>query len=119
MFGAAVLDHFQHPRNAGPFPDATTVVEVENPVCGDVLRLAVRIEDGRIAEARFQTRGCVTSIACSSMLTEMLAGKTLAEAAATVTAEAIDQQFGGLPQATRHGAELARDAVDALLARAR
>jgi len=119
MFNATVLDHFQHPRNAGELPGATIVVEVENPVCGDILRLAVRVEEGRIAEARFQTRGCVTSIACSSLLTEMLVGKTLAEAAAAVTAEAIDERFGGLPQATRHGADLARDAVEALLAQAR
>jgi nitrogen fixation NifU-like protein len=119
MFNSAVLDHFKNPRNAGELPGATTVVEVENPVCGDILRLAVRIESGRIAEARFQTRGCVTSIACSSLLTEMLVGKTPAEAAATVTAEAIDERFGGLPQTTRHGAELARDAVEALLTQAR
>jgi nitrogen fixation NifU-like protein len=119
MFNAAVLDHFKNPRNAGELPGATTVVEVENPVCGDILRLAVRVEGGRIVEARFQTRGCVTSIACSSQLTEMLVGKTLAEAAAAVTAEAIDESFGGLPDATRHGAELARDAVEALLAQAR
>jgi nitrogen fixation NifU-like protein len=119
MFNSAVLDYFKNPRNAGELPDATTVVEVENPVCGDILRLAVRVEDGKIAEARFQTRGCVTSIACSSLLTEMLVGKTLVEAAAGVTAEAIDERFGGLPPATRHGAELARDAVDALVAQAR
>lgn len=119
MFSADVLDHFQHPRNAGALPNSTAVVEVENPVCGDVLRLAVRVEGGLIAEARFQTRGCVTSIACSSLLTEMLVGKTLAEIDSAVTAEAIDERFGGLPQATRHGAQLARDAVDALLAHAR
>ena len=119
MFNSAVLDHFQHPRNAGELPGATTVVEVENPVCGDILRLAVRVEGGRIAEARFQTRGCVTSIACSSLLTEMLVGKTLAEVGAAFTAGAIDERVGGLPPATRHGAELARDAVEALLSRAR
>ena len=119
MFNSAVLDHFKNPRNAGELAGATTVVEVENPVCGDILRLAVRVEGGRIAEARFQTRGCVTSIACSSLLTEMLIGKTLAEAAAAVTSEAIDERFGGLPPTTRHGAELARDAVEALLAHAR
>jgi nitrogen fixation protein NifU and related proteins len=119
MFNAAVLDHFKNPRNAGELAGATTVVEVENPVCGDILRLAVRVEDGRIAEARFQTRGCVTSIACSSLLTEMLVGKTIAEAGVAVTAEAIDEGFGGLPPATRHGAELAHDAVEALLAQAR
>jgi nitrogen fixation NifU-like protein len=118
MFSPAVLDHFKNPRNAGELPGATTVVEVANPVCGDILRLAVRVEEGRIAEARFQTRGCVTSIACSSLLTELLTGRSLAEAG-EITAELIDERLGGLELATRHGAELARDAVEALLAQAR
>ena len=118
MFSPAVLDHFQNPRNAGELPEATAIVEVENPVCGDILRLAVRLENGRIAQARFQTRGCVASIACSSLLTELLVGKTLEEARG-ITPQSIDERLGGLDPATRHAAELARDAVDALLARAR
>jgi nitrogen fixation NifU-like protein len=118
MFSPAVIDHFKNPRNAGELPGATTVVEVSNPVCGDILRLSVRVEQGRIAEARFQTRGCVTSIACSSLLTELLIGKTLAEAGA-ITPQLIDERLGGLEPATRHGAELARDAVEALLAQPR
>ena len=118
MFSPAVLDHFQNPRNAGELPEATAMVEVENPVCGDILRLAVRLENGRIAQARFQTRGCVASIACSSLLTELLVGKTLEEAR-EITPQSIDERLGGLDPATRHAAELARDAVDALLARAR
>lgn len=115
MFSQAVLDHFQNPRNAGELAGATRVVEVANPVCGDLLRLAVRVADGRIAEARFQTRGCVASIACSSLLTEILIGKTLGEAAA-ITPQAIEEQLGGLESATHHAAELAGDAVEALLA---
>lgn len=118
MFSPTVLDHFQNPRNAGELPDATAVVEVTNPVCGDILRLAARVEDGRIAEARFQTRGCVASIACSSILTELLAGRSLAEASA-ITPQLIDERLGGLEPATRHAAELARDAVEALIARCR
>jgi nitrogen fixation NifU-like protein len=118
MFSPAVLDHFQNPRNAGELPGATTVVEATNPVCGDILRLAVRVENGRIAEARFQTRGCVTSIACSSLLTELLAGRLLAEADA-ITPQLIGERLGGLEPSTRHAAQLARDAVEALLAQAR
>ncbi len=114
MYSAAVLDHFKNPRNAGDLPGATAVVEVSNPACGDILQLAVRLENGRISEARFKTRGCVTSIACSSLLTELLAGKSPDEAA-QITAEQISDALGGLPAATFHGSQLARDAVEALL----
>jgi len=116
MYSAAVLDHFQNPRNAGTLDTATVTVSVENPVCGDILELSARIEAGRIAEARFRTRGCVTALACSSLLTELLRGKTPAEARG-VTAEQISEALGGLPPATLHGAQLARDAVQALLAK--
>src|SRR5260370_37362062 len=79
MFSEAVLDHFRNPRNAGDLPGATATVEVNNPVCGDVLKLSARIVDGRIAEARFLCRGCTTSIACASILTEQIYGRTFAE----------------------------------------
>jgi nitrogen fixation NifU-like protein len=114
MYSDAVLDHFQNPRNAGTLDSATAVVSVENPVCGDILELSVRTEAGRIAEARFRTRGCVTALACSSLLTEMLRGKSSAEAG-NITAEQISEALGGLPPATSHGAQLARDAIQALL----
>jgi nitrogen fixation NifU-like protein len=114
MYSDAVLDHFQNPRNAGTLDSATAVVSVENPVCGDILELSVRTEAGRIAEARFRTRGCVTALACSSLLTEMLRGKSPAEAG-SITAEQISEALGGLPPATSHGAQLARDAIQALL----
>jgi len=114
VYSDAVLDHFQNPRNAGTLDSATAVVSVENPVCGDILELSVRAESGRIAEARFRTRGCVTALACSSLLTEMLRGKSAAEAG-SITAEQISEALGGLPPATSHGAQLARDAIQALL----
>jgi nitrogen fixation NifU-like protein len=116
MYSEAVLDHFQNPRNAGTLDAAATTVSVENPVCGDILELSVRMEAGRVAEARFRTRGCVTALACSSLLTELLRGKTPAEARG-ITSEQISEALGGLPQATLHGAQLARDAVQALLAK--
>jgi NifU-like protein involved in Fe-S cluster formation len=116
MYTEAVLDHFQNPRNAGTLDAATATVSVENPVCGDILELSVRVEVGHITEARFRTRGCVTALACSSLLTELLRGKTPAEARA-ITSEQISEALGGLPQATLHGAQLARDAVQALLAK--
>jgi NifU-like protein involved in Fe-S cluster formation len=116
MYSEAVLDHFQNPRNAGTLDAATATVSVENPVCGDILELSARVDAGRIAEARFRTRGCVTALACSSLLTELLRGKTPAEARA-ITSEQISGALGGLPPATLHGAQLARDAVQALVAK--
>jgi nitrogen fixation protein NifU and related proteins len=114
MFSDAVLDHFRNPRNAGELPDASVTVEVSNPVCGDILKLSARITDGRIAEARFLCRGCTTSIASASVLTEELRGRSLAEARA-ITAESLSNVLGGLPPATFHGAQLAADAARALL----
>ncbi len=116
MYSEAVLDHFQNPRNAGTLDAPAATISVENPVCGDILELSVRMEAGRIAEARFRTRGCVTALACSSLLTELLRGKTPPEAR-TITSEQISEALGGLPPATMHGAQLARDAVQAMLAK--
>src|SRR5882757_8055133 len=94
MFSEAILDHFRNPRNAGELAEATAVVEVSNPVCGDILKLSARIVNGHIEEARFLCRGCTTAIACASFLTEAL---------------------GRLPSATFHGAQLAADGLYALL----
>ncbi len=114
MFSEAVLDHFRNPRNAGELSGASTTIEVTNPVCGDVLKLSARFESGRIAEARFLCRGCTTAIACASLLTEQLRGRTPAEAR-TITADSLSEGLGGLPPATFHGAQLAADAAAALL----
>lgn len=116
MFSELVLDHFRNPRNAGKLPNASAQVQATNPVCGDILELAVRIENGGIAEARFLCRGCTTSIACASFLTEILTGSTLV-AASSITAESISEALGGLPPATFHGAQLAADALRLLLAK--
>jgi nitrogen fixation NifU-like protein len=113
MFSPSVLDHFREPRHAGELPSATHSVEASNPVCGDVLRLAVRMESGRIAEARFLCRGCTTAIAAASFVTEQLEGAT-PESAAALTAATISAGLGGLPAATLHGAQLAADAVKSL-----
>ena len=92
MFSEAVLDHFRNPRNAGELTDASATVEVSNPVCGDVLKLSARVNDGRIAEARFLCRGCTTAIACASVLTEKLRGRTATEARA-ITAEDLQDRY--------------------------
>ena len=116
MFKDSLIEHFRNPHNAGDMPDATATVEVTNPVCGDVMRLAVRLEGGRIAAARFKTQGCVAAIASSSVLTDMLGGKTLAEAR-EITPEQISSALGDLPPATFHAAQLCVDAVAALVAK--
>jgi nitrogen fixation NifU-like protein len=71
MYSARLLDHFQNPRNPGEIPGADATAEIENPACGDVLRLTLKIKAGRIAEIRFKAKGCVPSMACASALTEL------------------------------------------------
>ena len=114
MYSEIVLEHFRHPHNVGALEGATATVEVVNPVCGDVLRLSVRVEEKRIVAARFKTQGCVASIAASSMLTDLLVGKTLTEAR-DLSPEKISDSLGGLPQATFHAAQLCADGFTALL----
>src|ERR1700721_2742109 len=79
MLNEKILEHFRNPHNAGNLTDPSSVVEVTNPVCGDTMRLAIRVQDGRVAEARFKTQGCVASIAAGSVLTDLLADRTLSE----------------------------------------
>jgi nitrogen fixation NifU-like protein len=116
VFSDAVLDHFKNPRNVGKLDNATASVEVTNPVCGDVLHLAARVEGQHIAEARFLCQGCTTAIACASLLTTELTG-THVFAARNITAEHLSQRLGGLPPAAHHAAQLAADASSALLAK--
>jgi nitrogen fixation protein NifU and related proteins len=113
MFNETVLEHFRNPHNAGEVADATAVVEVVNPVCGDVLRLSVRVEAGRVAEARFKTQGCVAAIAASSVLTDLLTGKSPNEFC-SITPQKISEALGTLPPATFHAAQLCGDALSAL-----
>ncbi len=110
-----VRDHFQNPRNAGEIADADAVGYETNPVCGDTMRLTLRISDGRIAEARFQTSGCPAAIAASSVCTEMIRGLSLAEAEA-LTKEDYAAALGGLPASKMHCSVLAADVVRAAAA---
>jgi nitrogen fixation NifU-like protein len=117
MYSPQLLDHFQNPRNAGDLADADAVVELENPVCGDVVRLSLKLRDGRIGEVRFKAKGCVPAMACASALTEMVLDKT-PEQARELTREDLTHAVGGLPQASSHAAQLTLDALTALLQRA-
>jgi nitrogen fixation NifU-like protein len=114
MFSTTLLEHFQHPRNAGELPGATARVEVGNPVCGDVLQLATIVGNGAVREVRFLCRGCTASIACASLLTESMKGREL-EALQSITPEFLAAALGGLPPASFHAAQLAHDALQALL----
>lgn len=113
MFSATLLEHFRHPHNVGDLAGATATVDATNPVCGDVLRLSVRLENGHIVEAKFKCQGCTAAIAAGSVLTDLLAGKTAAEAR-RITPDQISRALGGLPPATFHAAQLCVDAVAAL-----
>jgi nitrogen fixation NifU-like protein len=110
MYSQLVLEHFEHPRNGGELPAANAVARVDNPMCGDMLEVSLRLEDGVIAEVRFRAKGCVPSIACASRLTEMVQGLTVADALA-IRRDAIIESLGGLPAASQHAAQLAVDAL--------
>ena len=118
MYSAQVLDHFQNPRNAGEIADADGAAEIENPACGDVLRLTLKASAGRITQAKFKAKGCVAAIACGSALTELVTGKTLIEAR-NLRREDVVAAVGELPQASTHAAQLALDVVAAALSRIR
>ncbi|MDE3150059.1 MAG: iron-sulfur cluster assembly scaffold protein [Acidobacteriota bacterium] len=114
MYPPEVLDHFEHPRNAGEVAGADASVQIENPACGDVLKLTLKLSDGRIGEIRFLAKGCVPSMACGSALTELVRGMTVAEAR-QMKREQLVQAVGGLPPASAHASHLAMDALAAAL----
>ena len=109
-YSEIVLDHAQNPRNRGILEGANARGYQMNPVCGDTLVLMLRIEDGRVAEARFETEGCTASLATSSLITEMVTGLTLEEASA-LSHEDVSQEIGGLPSSKLHSAALVIDAL--------
>ena len=113
-YSQKLLDYFQNPRCVGEIANATAVAEVSNPVCGDVMKLWVRIDRGRILEARFKAQGCSAAIATSSYATEMLIGRDL-ESARRITKEEIAEALGGLPASKIHCSVLAVDAIRKVL----
>ena len=109
MYSSVLLDHFEHPRNSGELPEANVRVRVENPVCADTLEMAVRLEHGVIKELRFKAKGCVPTVACASMLTELATGRAVSDGC--VSASELIEALGGVPQASTHAAQLAVDAL--------
>ena len=115
-YSEAFRDHLANPRNAGALEGADADVELTNPVCGDRLRLTLGVRDGRVREARFLAYGCPPTLACCSALTELIQGKTLAEAARLTRAE-LAGALGGLPARKGHAAALAVETLRSALAK--
>ena len=111
-YNPLVMDHFTHPRNLGEMDDPDGVGEATNPVCGDTLRLFIKVSDNRIVDVRFLTFGCAAAIAASSITTEMIRGKTLDEVLGISDRDVVDA-LGGLPPAKLHCSVLAEKAISA------
>lgn len=114
MYPPQLLDHFEHPRNAGELAAPSASAQLENPVCGDVLRLTLTIVGGKITAARFRAKGCVASIACGSLLTEMITNQALDDAK-KLSREELAAGLGGLNPESNHAAALAIDTLRAAL----
>jgi len=110
VYSEQVMEHFRNPRNVGEIKDADGVGKVGNPVCGDIMELSIKVKDGRIDDAKFRTFGCGAAIATSSMVTELVKGKTIEEAL-EVSNKAVVEALGGLPPVKMHCSVLAEQAL--------
>lgn len=109
-----VMDHFLHPRNVGEIPDASGIGNVGNQICGDIMRMYIKVENNIITDAKFKTFGCGAAISTSSMVTEMVKGKSIDEAL-TISNKAVAEALGGLPQIKMHCSVLAEQALKSAL----
>lgn len=114
MYSEKVMDHFRNPRNVGEIPDASGVGKVGNPVCGDLMELFIKVENGIIVDAKFRTFGCGAAIATSSMVTELVKGKNLEEAK-KITNKTVAEALDGLPPLKMHCSNLAAEALHAAI----
>ena len=112
LYTETVMDHFTHPRNVGEIPDANGVGEVGNAKCGDIMKMYLKIKDDRIEDVKFETFGCGSAIASSSMATELIKGKTIDEALAVTNKQVVDA-LGGLPAHKLHCSVLAEESIKA------
>jgi len=110
MYSQKVMDHFMNPRNVGEIQDADGVGMEGNPVCGDSMQIFIKVENDRIVDAKFRTFGCGSAIAVSSMITELVKGKTLDEAL-SISKETVAEELGGLPPQKMHCSNLGADAL--------
>jgi nitrogen fixation protein NifU and related proteins len=116
MYSALVLDHFQNPRNVGEVERPDASAQLENPACGDILKLTLKITRGRITEARFRARGCVAAIACASKLTEMIVDRAVTEVPQVRWEDLVSSL--GLPRESEHASHLAVETLAAALKQA-
>ena len=114
LYSETVMDHFRNPRNVGVIEDANGIGEVGNAKCGDIMKMYLKIEDGVIADVKFETFGCGSAIASSSMATEMIKGKPVEEAM-KLTNKAVTEALDGLPAHKLHCSVLAEEAIQAAL----
>ena len=114
LYSEKVMDHFEHPRNVGKLPDADGIGEVGNAKCGDIMRMYIKVKDNVITDVKFNTFGCGSAIATSSMATEMIKGKTLDEAL-TLSNKAVVEALDGLPAHKLHCSVLTEEAVRAAI----
>ena len=112
LYTETVMDHFTHPRNVGEIPDADGVGEVGNAKCGDIMKMYLKIKDDRIEDVKFETFGCGSAIASSSMATELIKGKTIEEALAVTNKQVVDA-LGGLHAYKLHCSVLAEESIKA------
>ncbi len=110
VYSEKVMDHFKNPRNVGEIPDADGVGHIGNPVCGDIMELYIKVKDNVITDVKFKTFGCGAAIATSSMVTELVKGKTIDEAI-KISNRAVVEALDGLPPAKLHCSVLAEDAL--------
>jgi nitrogen fixation NifU-like protein len=110
QYSPKVMDHFQNPRNVGEINNADGIGHVGNPVCGDIMRLYIQIKNERIIDAKFQTFGCGAAIATSSIVTELIKGKSIEEAL-KISNRAVAEALGGLPAIKMHCSVLAEEAL--------
>lgn len=114
MYSEKVMDHFENPRNVGVIEDADGIGTVGNPVCGDVMKMYIKVKDGIITDVKFKTFGCASAIATSSMATELIKGKSISEAL-TLTNKAVAEALDGLPPVKMHCSVLAEEAIKAAM----
>ena len=114
LYSEKVMDHFLHPRNVGVIEDANAVGEVGNAKCGDIMKMYLKIEDGIVQDVKFETFGCGSAIASSSMATEMIKGKPLSEVR-NLTNKAVTEALDGLPAHKIHCSVLAEEAIHSAL----
>ena len=114
MYTEKVMDHFENPRNVGDIPEADGVGQVGNPSCGDIMKIFIKVDDGIISDIKFKTFGCGAAIATSSMVTDLVKGKSIDEAL-KISNKTVAEALGGLPPKKMHCSNLAADALHAAI----